>query len=96
MRRYVLSPQAASDLDGIWDYTQAQWGGDQAESYLRVIQRVIESAVVDPRRGRSCDHIRAGYFKLSAGSHVVFYRLVGDDLDVVRILHQPMDFDRHL
>ncbi|KRB42927.1 type II toxin-antitoxin system RelE/ParE family toxin [Phenylobacterium sp. Root700] len=96
MNRYVLSPRTASDLNNIWDHTQTQWGAAQAENYIRDIQRAIEGAVADPRRGRPCDHVRPGYFKLSAGSHVIFYRLRGDELDVVRILHQRMDFDRHL
>lgn len=96
MSRYVLSPRAASDLNDIWDHTQAHWGDAQAERYIRDIQRVIEGAAADPRRGLPCDHIRTGYFKLSAGSHVIFYRLIGGELDVIRILHQRMDFDRHL
>lgn len=96
MSPYALSPRAASDLNDIWDHTQAQWGEVQAESYIRGIQRAIEDAAGDPRRGRPCDHIRTGYFKLSAGSHVIFYRLAGGELDVIRILHQRMDFARHL
>lgn len=96
MSRYILSPKAASDLDEIWNHTLAQWGDAQAERYIRDIQQAIEGAVADPRRGRPCDHIRTGYFKLSAGAHVIFYRLVSGELDVIRILHQRMDFDRHL
>jgi len=30
------------------------------------------------------------------GSHVVFYRLIDKHIDIVRILHQRMDFERHL
>jgi plasmid stabilization system protein ParE len=30
------------------------------------------------------------------GSHVLFYRLTDDGIDVVRILHNRMDFERHL
>ena len=55
----------------------------------------MAALAADPRLGRSCDQIRAGYFKYSAGSHVIFDRLADVGIDVVRILHQSMDIDRH-
>jgi toxin ParE1/3/4 len=95
--RYLLSPAAQQDLAEIWDYTCDSWGADQAENYLRELQRAIERAAANPGIGRACDEIRAGYRKLAAGSHVVFYRVsVGGAIDVVRVLHQRMDVDRHL
>lgn len=50
----------------------------------------------DPRRGRPCHEIRAGYRKFAAASHVIFFRLAGEELQVIRILHQRMDFERNL
>ncbi|GAB3757875.1 type II toxin-antitoxin system RelE/ParE family toxin [Microlunatus parietis] len=97
MNRYVLSPAARADLDEIWDYTRERWDADQAEKYLRELQPAIERAVGDPRIGRACDEVRAGYRRLAAGSHQVYYRVTDDGIvDVVRILHQRMDVDRHL
>ena len=96
MRGYVLSPYAQADVEEIWEYSVAQWGIDQAELYIRDLKAALESLVADPRRGRSCDDIRAGYYRYAVGSHIVFYRLSDDVLDVVRILHQRMDFSRHL
>lgn len=46
--------------------------------------------------GRPCDAIRKGYRKRSVGRHVIFYRTVNGGVDVVRILHEQMDVDRHL
>jgi len=91
-----LSPRAQADIEEIWDYTCERWGMDQAERYVGLIGDAVASAAENPRRGRACDEIRAGYFKLAAGSHVLFYRLAGADIDVVRILHGRMDFERHL
>ena len=46
--------------------------------------------------GRSCDEVRSGYRKHAVGSHGLYYRVVGGDvIDVVRVLHQRMDVDRH-
>lgn len=97
MSRYLLSPAAQADLEQIWDYTHDRWGVDQAEEYLRDLQRAIERAAANPRIGRSCDEIRPGYRKLAAGSHTLFYRVTAEGvIDVVRVLHQRMDVDRHL
>ena len=96
MTRYVLSPRARADLADIWDYTATRWGAERAEHYLRQLQACIEAAAVEPRLGRSCDDIRSGYRKYPAGSHVLFYRVLGNGIDVVRILHGRMDFGQHL
>ena len=97
MSRYLLSPAAQADLEQIWDYTNDRWGIYQAEEYLRGLQRAIERAAANPRIGRPCDEIRPGYRRLAAGSHLLFYRVTAEGIvDVVRVLHQRMDVDRHL
>lgn len=40
--------------------------------------------------------MRAGYYKFRSGSHVFFFRLTDSGIDVVRILHGRMDFEKHL
>jgi toxin ParE1/3/4 len=96
MSRFVLSPRARADLDEIWSYTMQRWGVDQAERYLRRIAEAVDLITENPDLGRNCDHVRQGYQKYPVGSHVLFYRQIQDMIDVVRILHRQMDFDRHL
>jgi toxin ParE1/3/4 len=96
MTAYVLSPRAQRDIDDIWDYTASHWNVRQAEIYLRQIQHAIETVAAEPKIARSCDDIRPGYWKYPAGSHVLFFRLTDDGINVVRILHSRMDFERHL
>lgn len=98
MSRYVLSPAAQADLEQIWDYTCRWWNDDQAEAYVRVIQHAIELVADSPLIGRSCEEVRAGYRRHSAGSHTLYYRVGagGEVIEVVRILHKRMDVDRHL
>jgi toxin ParE1/3/4 len=92
MTKLVVSPRAKRDLHEIWDFSVERWGIDQAERYLRELWHALERAAEDPRRGQSCDDIRAGYFRLKVGSHVVFYRLTTEGIDV---LHGRRDFERH-
>ena len=96
MSGYVLSPRAKADLDDIWDYTERNWGTEQAKAYIRLIGAAIQTLAISPALGKACDHIQEGYRKYPAGSHVVFFRLTDRGINVVRILHRSMDFDRHL
>ena len=96
MARYALSPAAQSDLDSIWDYSLRHWGEAQAETYTRSIQAACEALAKGTLVSRSAEEIRAGYRKAAVGSHVMFFRIRDDVVEIMRILHQSMDVDRHL
>jgi len=94
---FVLTPRAQADLDEIWDYTAQRWSIDQAEIYIRQLWKAIMAMADSPTLGKECAEVRQGYRKYSVGSHVLFYRLVlGAGVDVVRILHERMDHERHI
>ena len=96
MTSFVLSPRAQTDIEEIWDCTAAHWNVGQAEAYIRQIQAAIDAIAAAPQVARSCNEIRLGYWEYPAGSHVIFFRLIPDGIDIVRILHSRMDFERHL
>ena len=96
MAGYTLSPAAQADLESIWDYTAAHWGETQAEVYTRGIQAACEALGNGTLVSRSADDIRAGYRKAAVGSHVMFFRMQADRVEIIRILHQSMDVERHL
>jgi toxin ParE1/3/4 len=95
MRRLDFTPRARRDIEEIWDYSADQFGLDQADLYLRGIQRAAMTVAEDPRRGLACDEIRSGYRKFSAGSHILFFKASTTRVVIVRILHRQMDFGRH-
>jgi toxin ParE1/3/4 len=94
--RFVLKPRAHADLDEIWDYTVDCWGLEQAETYIRQLWKDIQTLADNPSLGRECAEVRPGYRKYPSGSHVLFYRLTDDGINVVRILHERMDYERHI
>ena len=94
---YRLSPKARNDLEGIWRYIYETWSLRQADTYHAQLVAAFERLAENPQLGRSVDHLRPGYLRHSVGSHFVFYRLGQHQaIEIVRILHQRMDFRRHL
>jgi len=96
MTRFVLSPLAQADVDDIWEYTAEKWSVEQARRYVSNVQFAVESLADNPRRGRPCPDVKAGYYRHAVASHVIFYRVTSTGIEVVRILHQRMDFRRHV
>ncbi|WP_406276591.1 type II toxin-antitoxin system RelE/ParE family toxin [Nocardia sp. NBC_00881] len=92
MSRYLLNPVAHDDLDQIYGLHPRPLGYRPGRGL-----RARTAARLRPRAGRACEEIRAGYFRVPAGSHTVYYRLTTDGVvEIMRILHQRMDPDRHL
>ena len=95
MAAYFLRPKAREDLERIGDYTLEFWGERQEEVYLGMLNRALFSLVEEPELGRPVGEIAPGLRKFRAGRHMVFYLISEPGIDVVRILHQSMDFERH-
>ena len=95
MSLVTFSPAAAADLDNIWDYTDEEWGSDQADRDTDDIQNTCISLAHGKTRGRDVD-VRSGYLKHVVGKHFVFFRMTEAGIEVIRILHQSMDVGRHL
>ncbi|WP_270956536.1 type II toxin-antitoxin system RelE/ParE family toxin [Burkholderia pseudomallei] len=94
-RQLRLTPLAESDLEDIWHYTFTHWSLEQANRYHRDLVTTMEALARGDKMGRACT-VRDGYLRYAVGSHVVFYRETDHTLDVIRVLHQRMDVERHL
>jgi len=93
---YRLTPRAAEDLDAIADYTIDTWGLDQLESYLRSLDSRFEWLAENPLAGRERNDVHRGYRSFPEGSHVIFYVVSGDYVDIIGIPHKSMDIGPHL
>ena len=97
MRKFDLTRSAQADLKSIARYTQERWGVRQRNTYLKEVDQVCRTLAKNPLMGRSCDDIREGYRKFPHGSHVIFYKQLGEDeLLIVRILHGTMDVESNI
>lgn len=95
MTSYRLSPRAESDLEEIWLYTRHKWSVEQADSYYNGLVSAFDRLSSGVAKGKTVV-IRPPYLKLYSGKHCIFYIVSKTGIDVIRILHQSMDFERHL
>lgn len=96
MTQYILSPNAQKSLRSIKAYSLEHFGEEQTRSYLKFIQKKLQTISEHPNIGRQREEVKKGYLSFLAGSHVIFYRKAKNHVEVIDILHQSMDPYRHL
>ena len=93
---FVISKKAVSDLEEIWLYTVEKWSVEQADRYYNLIFDEINYICKNSTAGKSMEHVRKGYRASKVKSHLIFYRVLNDTIEVIRILHERMDIENRL
>lgn len=91
MPEVVVLPSAEADLDAIASYTKQQWGRDQARQYLASLRAEMEALRDFPQRHSRYDSMFGTFHRAPSGDHRIYYRLEGETIIVVRVLHSRMD-----
>jgi toxin ParE1/3/4 len=94
--RFTLTPRAQADHSDIWEFTANRWGIDQAETYTRQLGAHVAMVAGNPALGSACPEVRTGYYKFASGAHILFYWIRDNCIEVVRVLHERMDYAQHL
>ena len=68
----------------------------KATEYLMQLDERIKALGEKPEIGKSRENIRRGYRSIRVNSHVVYYHLQVQKIDIVRVLHKRMDVEKHL
>lgn len=95
-RTAILSPDAQADFSDILLYTWQQWGEEQRDRYEAILVRSIAALAEVPESGAPRPRLFPGRRVRLAGNHLLYYRLMDDMVEVVRILHERTDPTRHL
>lgn len=93
---YRLTNAAAEDVAAIFVRGAAEFGLTQAEKYHFGLERIFEFLAANPRAGRERDEFSPPVRLHLFGVHVVVYRIVGEDILVVRVLHGRRDWESWL
>ena len=86
MHSVIIRPRAKSDLKKIWRYTYENWGMNQADNYATTLEQAIIAIPENPKIGTSIDTLRKGYRQYPVKHHLVIYRLIKTNIEIVRVL----------
>lgn len=89
--RFNVTPRAKEDLYQIWSYTHGTWNESQADSYVASIYKRFAYLAENPLLGKHRIDICEGYHCFPVGSHLVFYLIGDDEIDIIGVPHQEMD-----
>lgn len=89
----IWSPEAIADLDAIWSYYEGAAGRVAAEKVVRHLGELVATIEAHPFAGRARDELRPGVRSLAAKTHVLFYRVVNEIPEIMRIVDGRQDID---
>ena len=92
-RAITWSPEAEQDLFDIYQYLEREASARTAEKYLRQISQSCERIRKRPLLGRTRNEVMPGLRSVLVLPYVVFYRVSGSSVDIVRVLHGRRDLD---
>jgi toxin ParE1/3/4 len=92
---YELSELAEEDLLSIFLTGMEKFGLKRAKQYYQAIDDIFNQLARLPNMGKSRDELFPGALSFSVSSHIVFYRKKSDRIEIARVLHKRMDYERH-
>ncbi|SDH59407.1 toxin ParE1/3/4 [Chryseobacterium taeanense] len=92
---YILSEAADQDLENIFDFTLNQFGFDQAEKYLLEIEDVFKILVLHPESGKARNEVKEGLYSFPKDNHIIFYRILDKQIQIIRVLHGSRDLPNY-
>ncbi len=88
---FRITPRAFADLDAIADYTIETWGLTQLETYLIGLDGRFQWLANNSLAGRERNDVHPGYRSYPEGSHIIFYIINEDQIEIIGIPHRSID-----
>lgn len=90
---YSLRKQAEADLEAIWFYSYEEWGVEQADQYIRLLISRFSWLSENSKLGKHRADIKSGYYCFPEGMHLIFYKILGQGIDIIGVPHRSMDVE---
>lgn len=90
MSRVLQTRRARRDLDDIWFYI-ARDNPERADQFVDSIVVKCESISESPYMGRARPELGSGVRSLPHEEYIIYYRVSGDGIDVLRVIHGARD-----
>ncbi len=95
MPNFRITPRARDDLKNIGRYTLKTWGKEQRNIYLKKLDKRFQWLAENPNLGKFRPEVHEDYYCFLQGSHLVFYILRDNGIDIIGIPHQNMDIQSY-
>jgi toxin ParE1/3/4 len=87
--------RAARALDSIAKYTLEEWGPEQRDRYMAILEHACEVLVPKRAHAARTSH-RKDLRMLRCEHHVIYFRKVVQDIEIVHVLHERQLPRKHL
>ncbi|MEA5450436.1 type II toxin-antitoxin system RelE/ParE family toxin [Leptolyngbya sp. CCNP1308] len=91
MSRYVINVLASQDLNEIADHF-AETSVEAGERFFQAFNRKCQQLVAFPNSGKSYTAIHSGLRGLSLEGYIIFYRILDDGIEILRVVNGRRDF----
>jgi len=91
MAEYRLTQRARADLIDIYDFTEGKFGAYQAEAYHAGLIRSFGLLADFPLIGQAIDEVAVGYRRFRFQSHLIFYTVQLDCIEIRAVIHGAQD-----
>lgn len=93
--RLELTDSALSDLGDIWVFL-ARNSETQADLVIAQILECARELEITPLMGKDFNHLRRGLRRFVCGQYLVYYRISGDFVEVLHVVHGKCDLEAFL
>lgn len=83
-------PRAANDLLDIWDYI-AEDNVARADAFIDDVEARFRILAEQPLLGRRREELAPGLRSFPLGRYIIFYKVLPDGIEIVRVLHGSRD-----
>ena len=95
MGRYFLSSRADADMSAVWQYIAAD-NLSAADRMIDGFTAAFEQIAQFPESGERYEHPKGELRRVVVAPYLVFYRITGDEVDIVRVLHSARRWEELL
>ena len=85
-------PLVFDDLAEIWSYI-AEDSLNRADAFIDSIDTKFHELAQSPHIGRSRNELLPGLCSFPVGHYIIFYLIIPDGIEIVRVLHASRDID---
>jgi toxin ParE1/3/4 len=91
MAEFRLTDRARADLIETYDVTERKFGAYQADAYYAGLIRSFGLLADFPRIGQAVDELAIGYRRFRFQSHLIFYTIQPDHVEIRAVVHSAQD-----